>query len=216
MSNQHSGHNESMGQLEPSQMVCHECDLLVDVPLLKEHDKAFCPRCEYLLAANRPNAAEKILALSVTALTFLVLANSFEFISLSASGQEQTVKLIESVNILFEEHVLLAGIVFATIIGVPGILLVGLGYVSVSLRLSKRLPGTHWALRWSLHMLPWSMAEIFLVGILVSFIKIVALARVELGISFWAYVLFTVSLMLVILNIDRRELWRRVNAVPNV
>jgi paraquat-inducible protein A len=205
-----------MGQLEPSRMVCHECDLLVDVPLLKEHDKAFCPRCEYLLAANRPNAAEKILALSVTALTFLVLANSFEFISLSASGQEQTVKLIESVNILFEQHVLLAGIVFATIIGVPGILLVGMGYVSVSLRLSKRLPGTHWALRWSLHMLPWSMAEIFLVGILVSFIKIVALARVELGISFWAYVFFTVSLMLVILNIDRRELWRRVNAVPIV
>lgn len=205
-----------MLKLEASQMVCHECDLLVDVPVLKEHDKAFCPRCEYLLAANRPNAAEKILAFSATALTFLLLANSFTFISLSASGQEQTVTLIQSVSILFEEHVLLAGIVFATIIGVPGTLLAGLGYVSVSLRLSKRLPGTHRALRWSLRMLPWSMAEIFLIGTLVSFIKIVALARVELGVSFWAYVLFTVSLMLVILNIDRRELWRRVNAVTNV
>lgn len=205
-----------MSQLEPSRMVCHECDLLVDVPLLKAHDKAFCPRCEYLLAANRPNATEKILAFSVTALTFLVLANSFAFISLSASGQEQTVTLIESVNVLFEQHVLLAGIVFATIIGVPASLLAGMGYVSISLRLSKRLPGTHRALRWSLHMLPWSMAEIFLIGILVSFIKIVALARVELGASFWAYVFFTVSLMLVILNIDRRELWRQVNAVSNV
>ena len=211
-----AGHNRSMSQLDPSQMVCHECDLLVDVPALKEHDKAFCPRCEYLLAANRPNAAEKILALSVTAMTFLLLANSFEFISLSAGGQEQTVTLIDSVKILFEEHILLAGIVFATIIGVPGSLLAALGYVSFSLRLAKRLPGTHWALRWSLRMLPWSMAEIFLIGILVSFIKIMALARVELGVSFWAYVFFTVSLMLVILNIDRRELWRRVNAVPNV
>ncbi len=197
-------------------MVCHECDLLVDVPVLEEHDKAFCPRCEYLLAANRPNATEKILAFSATALTFLLLANSFTFISLSASGQEQTVTLIDSVNILFEEHAVLAGIVFATIIGVPGFLLAGLAYVSVSLRLSKRLPGTHRILRWSLRMLPWSMAEIFLIGILVSFIKIVALARVELGVSFWAYVFFTVSLMLVILNIDRRELWRQVNAVPNV
>lgn len=204
-----------MSQLEASRMVCHECDLLVDVPVLEEHDKAFCPRCEYLLAANRPNAAEKILAFSATALTFLLLANAFTFISLSASGQEQTVTLIESVYVLFEEHALLAGIVFAAIIGVPASLLAGLTYVSVSLQLSKRLPGTQRALRWSLHMLPWSMAEIFLIGILVSFIKVVALARIELGVSFWAYVLFTVSLMLVILNVDRRELWRQVNAVQN-
>ena len=205
-----------MSQLEASRMVCHECDLLVDVPVLNDNDKAFCPRCEYLLVANRPNAAEKILTFSVTALIFLLLANMFTFIGLSASGQEQSVTLLESVSILLEEHVLLAGIVFATIIGVPGLLLVGLAYVTVSLRLLKRLPGTQRALRWSLHMLPWSMAEIFLIGILVSFIKIVALARVELGMSFWAYAMFTVSLMLVILNIDRRELWRQVNAVPNV
>jgi len=205
-----------MSLLDPSQMVCHECDLLVDVPALKDHDKAFCPRCDYLLASNRPNAAEKILAFSMTAMIFLLLANSFAFISLSAGGQEQTVTLIDSVNILFEEHALLAGIVFATIIGVPGSLLAAMGYVSFSLRLAKRLPGTHWALRWSLRMLPWSMAEIFLIGILVSFIKIMALARVELGVSFWAYVFFTASLMLVILNVDRRELWRRVNALPNV
>ena len=196
-------------------MVCHECDLLVDVPALEEHDKAFCPRCEYLLAANRPNAAEKILAFSATALTFLLLANSFTFISLNAKGQEQTVTLIETVNILLEEHVLLAAIVFATIIGVPGILLAGLSYVSISLRQTTRLPGTRTALRWSLRMLPWSMAEIFLIGILVSFIKIVALARVELGVSFWAYVFFTVSLMLVILNVDRRELWRQVSSVQH-
>lgn len=206
-----------MTQLEASSMVCHECDLLIDVPVLKEHEKAFCPRCEYLLAANRPNATKKILAYSATALTFLLLANSFTFIGLSTSGQENTVTLIQSVNILFDEdHLLLAGVVFATIIGVPGSMLAGLGYVSLSLRLSKRLPGTQMALRWSLRMLPWSMAEIFLIGVLVSFIKIVALARVELGLSFWAYVFFTVSLMLVILNIDRRELWRRVNAVQSV
>ena len=203
-----------MGQMDASQIVCHECDLFVDVPLLNVHDKAFCPRCEYLLAANRPNAGEKILAFSLAALAFLMLANQFTFISLSASGQEQSVTLLGSLEVLFEEHILLAAVVFITIIGVPATLLVGMTYVSLSLRLPTRLPGTRTALRWSLYVLPWSMAEIFLIGILVSFIKIVALAQVELGVSFWAYVLFTVCLMLVVLNIDRRELWRRVKPVP--
>ncbi len=197
-------------------MVCHECDLFVDVPTLEEHDKAFCPRCQYLLVANRPNAGEKILAFSIAAMVFLVLANLFTFLSLSASGQEQSVTLLESIKVLFEEHVLLAGVVFVTIIGVPAALLLGMAYVSFSLKLPRHLPGTRGALRLSLHMLPWSMAEIFLIGILVSFIKIVALAHVELGASFWAYVFFTICLMIVVLNIDRRELWRRVNAVSNV
>ena len=195
-------------------MVCHECDLVVDVPALALNDKAFCPRCNYLLAANRPYALEKIFAYSATALVFLVLANTFPFLSLNASGQEQSVTLPESVAILFDEdHVLLSGIVFATIIGVPAVLLLGVVYVSLAIRLPRGLPGMRRALRWSLHLIPWSMAEIFLIGILVSFIKIVALANVALGLSFWAYVLFTVFMMLVLINLDRREVWRHVQAV---
>lgn len=195
-------------------MVCHECDLVVDVPALALNDKAFCPRCSYLLSANRPYALEKIFAYSATALVFLALANLFPFLSLSASGQEQSVTLPESVAILFNEHhVLLSGIVFATIIGVPAVLLLGVLYVSVAIRLPRGLPGVRRALRWSLNLIPWSMAEIFLIGILVSFIKIVALADVALGMSFWAYVLFTVFMMLVLVNLDRREVWRHVQAV---
>ena len=203
-----------MTELAGSRMVCHECDLVVDVPTLALNDKAFCPRCNYLLAANRPHALEKIFAYSATALIFLVLANAFPFLSLNASGQEQSVTLPESVAILFnEDHVLLSGIVFATIIGVPAVLLLGVVYVSIAIRLPRGLPGVRRALRWSLNLIPWSMAEIFLIGILVSFIKIVALANVALGMSFWAYVLFTVFMMLVVVNLDRREVWRQVRAV---
>ncbi|MEO1246389.1 MAG: paraquat-inducible protein A [Pseudomonadota bacterium] len=203
-----------MTELAGSRMVCHECDLIVDVPALALNDKAFCPRCSYLLASNRPNAFSKMLAYSVTALIFLALANAFPFLSLTASGQEQSVTLPGSVAILFDEdHVLLSGIVFAAIIGVPAVLLFGIMYVSIAIRLPGGLPGARRALRWSLNLIPWSMAEIFLIGILVSFIKIVALANVALGLSFWAYVLFTVFMLLVFINIDRREVWRRVQAV---
>ena len=100
-----------MTELAGSRMVCHECDLVVDVPALVPNDKAFCPRCDYLLAANRANALEKIFAYSVTAMVFLALANAFPFLGLNASGQEQSVTLPESVAILFnEDHLLLYGI----------------------------------------------------------------------------------------------------------
>ncbi len=205
-----------MTALAASRMVCHECDLVVDIPELAVNDKAYCPRCSYLLASNRPNAFSKMFAYSVAALIFLALANAFPFLSLNASGHEQSVTLPESVAVLFnEDHVLLSAIVFATIIGVPAVLLLGIVYVSIAIRLPQGLPGTRRALRWSLNLIPWSMAEIFLIGILVSFIKIVSLANVALGMSFWAYVAFTVFLILVLINIDRREVWRRVQAVRN-
>ena len=203
-----------MTALAASRMVCHECDLVVDVPVLEVNDRAYCPRCSYLLASNRPNAFAKMFAYSVAALIFLVLANAFPFLSLNAGGHEQSVTLPGSVAVLFnEDHVLLSAIVFATIIGVPAVLLLGIVYVSIAIRLPQGLPGMRRMLRWSLNLIPWSMAEIFLIGILVSFIKIVSLADVALGLSFWAYVSFTVFLVLVLINIDRREVWRRVQAV---
>jgi paraquat-inducible protein A len=53
------------------------------------------------------------------------------------------------------------------------------------------------------------------IGILVSFVKIVTIADVSFGMSFWAYVLFTVCLTIVVLYLDKRELWSRVKMLSN-
>lgn len=191
-----------------SQIACHECDLLVTVPELAPNQHAHCPRCEYLLASNRPHSETKIFAYSIAALICLAMANLFPFITLNAKGLEQSVTLMGSVAILFtESHRVLAGVVFASIVVVPALLLTGIIYVSTSIRLGRELPGTRAILRWTTGLAPWNMAEIFLVGILVSFIKIVSLADVTLGMSFWAYTLFTLGVVLVTINFDRREVW---------
>ncbi len=199
-----------------SQIVCHECDLLNDVPELAVGQKAYCIRCNYLLAAHRPHAQDTIFAFSLTALLFLTLASLFPFLGFSARGQEQNVTLIDSVAILLaEDFTALAFVVFATIIAVPALFLFGVIYVSAALMLGRELPGTRRMLRGVLLLLPWSMAEIFLIGILVSFIKIVSLADVTLGLSFWSYALFTLCMIVVMLHIDKRQLWRGVGALAD-
>ena len=201
-----------MNETPATQIACHECDLLVAVPALQPRQHAHCPRCNFLLTAKRPDAQNKILAYSITALIFLGLANLFPFITLNARGMEQSVTLLDSIAILFhEEHQLLAAVVFASIAIIPAMLLTGLAYVSISIRLGRVLPGARACLRWAIALGPWNMAEIFLIGILISFIKIVALADVELGLSFWAYTLFTLGVVLVTLNFDRREVWSQLD-----
>ncbi|MBT8132547.1 MAG: paraquat-inducible protein A, partial [Gammaproteobacteria bacterium] len=143
-------------------------------------------------------------------------SNSFPFLGFSAQGQERTVTLLQSVAILVTENFpSLAAIVFALIIIIPGIFLLGVVYYTSAISLNRRLPGTRRILRWVLMLLPWSMAEIFLIGILVSFIKIVSMADVALGLSFWSYVLFSICMTVVALHLDRREVWRRVRELAD-
>ena len=199
-----------------SQMVCHECDLLIAVPALESGQKAYCPRCNYLLAAHRPHALTMVLAFGVSGLVFLLLSTAFPFLGFSASGQERTVTLLQSILILVTEDLpSLAAIVFASIILIPGAFLIGAVYVSSALKLNRSLPGTVMVLRWMLMLMPWSMAEIFLIGILVSFVKIVEIADVSLGLSFWSYVLFTVCITVVMLYLDKRQLWQRIQMLSD-
>ena len=195
-------------------MACHECDLLVAVPALASGQKAYCPRCNYLLAAHRPHAQAMIFAFAVSGLLFLALSTVFPFLGFSASGQERTVTLLQSILILATEDLpSLAAIIFAAIVLIPAAFLIGAVYVSIALRTNRLLPGTVAVLRWTLMLMPWSMAEIFLIGILVAFVKIVTIADVSLGLSFWSYVLFTVCITVVVLYPDKRRLWDRVKAL---
>jgi paraquat-inducible protein A len=194
-------------------MACHECDLLIAVPALESGQKAYCPRCNYLLAAHRPHAQAMVFAFAVTGLMFLLLSTVFPFLGFSASGQERTVTLLGSILILFADLPSLAAIVFASIILIPGVFLIGAIYVSIALRLKRLLPGTIAALRWTLMLMPWSMGEIFLISILVAFVKIVTIADVSLGLSFWSYVLFVVCMTVVVLYPDKRRFWQRVWAL---
>ena len=57
-------------------------------------------------------------------------------------------------------------------------------------------------------LIPWSMVEIFLIGALVSLIKIISMAEIALGLSFYAFILFALSMTIVILHIDKRELYQ--------
>jgi paraquat-inducible protein A len=199
-----------------SQMACHECDLLIAVPALDSGQKAYCPRCNYLLAAHRPHAQAMVFAFALSGLVFLGLSVAFPFLGFSASGQERTVTLLQSILILATEDLpSLAAIIFAAIVLIPAAFLIGAVYVSIALKLKRLLPGTVAVLRWTLLLMPWSMGEIFLISILVAFVKIVSLADVSLGLSFWSYVLFTVCITVVVLYPDKRRLWQRVWALSD-
>ena len=191
-----------------ARIACHECDLLLSLPALHHGQKARCPRCSYTLTTFHADTEHRLLAFSISGLVFLLFANLFPFMTFRASGQERVISLLQSITTLADEgSTLLAIVVLVSIITIPALVLIGAAYVGASLIRPQLLPASKPVLRWLIHLLPWSMAEIFLVGILISYIKIAALADVTFGLSFFSYVLFNLFLIITIVHIDKRQLW---------
>ena len=68
------------------------------------------------------------------------------------------------------------------------------------------------AFRWLRHVQPWSMMEVFLVGILVAVTKLVDMATVVPGLALWAFALLILVLAGASASLDPEEVWQRLDA----
>lgn len=198
------------------QVCCTECNLIVSLPTLSTCQKALCPRCGGLLSVNYPNAFSRILAFAMSAFIFLTLALSFDFISLQFQGQIYTISLLNTYSILLmQNYRIIAFLLLITVIILPIVVIFCLLYLFIPISKGYYPYKGHQIAKAVFMLLPWSMAEIFLIGVLVSLIKISATANVILGLSFYAYILFAISFIASIQYIDKYQLTVALNALHN-
>jgi paraquat-inducible protein A len=57
---------------------------------------------------------------------------------------------------------------------------------------------------------PWLMVDVFLIGVLISLVKLMGMADIKMGLSFWAFVGYTLLLIKMISSLDRMWLWQRL------
>ena len=197
----------------PDLLACHDCDTLYRTRTLRPRESVVCPHCAASLYTHRPNAVHRAAALAVSAGTFFFIANIFPFIELKAGGQVSRIVLAQSVSAL-EAHGSpgLAAAVAVFILGAPSLMIGGMLYLLLPLLGGRRLPGAIRVCRWVYGTDTWNMIEVFLLGVLVSLLKLGDIASVALGVSFWAFAGLIVCLAASVSAIDRRDLWDRLEA----
>ena len=201
----------SPSELEPELIACPSCDLLADLADLDAGQQAHCRRCKHFLTERKPDSLTCVLAYATSALIFLVVANSFSFLSFKASGLENAMTLPQSALELYRYGMHgLAVLVAAFIILIPAVILGLLIMLCIPLYLSKYASWLVACGRLISALTSWSMVEVFLIGVIVSLVKIAAMATVVLGISFWAYVAFTICFTLALSNLDRYQCWQLI------
>ncbi|WP_353406408.1 paraquat-inducible protein A [Pseudoteredinibacter isoporae] len=188
-------------------ITCHECELPLAIPELTHNQNAHCPRCGYRLTSHKRNHEQAIVSLALTALIFLGFSLPFEFLSFSSQGLAQSMNLPGSIRILANnEYLGLAALLLLVIFILPAAILLSLLYLYTCHLLKVKPLGAARLAKMIYLFLPWSMVEIFLVGVTVSLIKIVSLADVGLGLSFYSYIGFTLTTVATLVYVDKHQI----------
>lgn len=196
-----------------SLIACHACDLLHRLPILERGMTATCCRCGAVLARSKPNSVERTLALAVAGLILLVLANSFPFLGFKVQGQVRQTLLLTGIQQFYLQGMPgLAVLVFITTVLAPAAQILALIYVLLPLRYNRQAPGMFQVFRWLRSIQPWSMLEVFMVGILVSIVKLAKMAQIIPGVAAFCFMALIFVLAATMAALDPHVVWERWEA----
>lgn len=193
------------------QVACHFCDALHPAPLINEGEAALCRNCGEVLYQNRPRSLSRAVAFSAAAIIFMIMAHSFPFLTMEAAGNRTQLGLVQSAKALAADGdtpLSLLTVLFTIV--TPVILTCGLLYVTLPLHYGRILPGAFTLTRWIQRSEAWCMLEVFLLGFIVSLLKLGHVAEIQFEIGLWALVALVVCIAGAMSGIDQRELWDRL------
>jgi paraquat-inducible protein A len=195
-------------------IACHECDLLQRETALPRGGIARCARCGAELYRSHPDSLERALGLTTGAIVLFVIANAFPIVGLEAQGQLIQTTLFNTVRTLYDQDMKsVAALVLMTTIVMPAFQLLAMAYLLLPLRFARVPPLFALVFRMLLAARPWGMVEVFMLGVLVSLVKLAHLAGVVPGIALWSFAALMLVMAAITANFDARALWARAGAV---
>lgn len=187
---------------------CHECDHLHRFVEIPSGAKASCEHCGSVLYRNIPNSLNRAIALYLTSLILFIVANGFPFLSLTLGGRVVDNVLISGGWAMYEMGMGELGfLIFLTSIGFPFICIIGMLYILIPIRFGVLPPATGKVYRLVNVVTPWSLVSVFMLGVLISIVKLQDIANVIIGASFFALCALLMIYAAARANFDPRVIW---------
>lgn len=194
-------------------IACHECDLLNRIPEGFDSGTARCARCYAVLARRKPDTVNRTLALCVTGFILFAIANAFPFLTLKMEAQIQETTLVTGIRELYGQGMwVLASVVLFTTVLAPLVHLSGIFTTLLLAKLKFQLPGSAAVLRFVQRSQPWAMMEVFMLGILVSTVKLAKMAKIIPGTGLVAFLALIFVMAAMMAAFDAHAVWERMEA----
>ncbi len=168
--------------------VCFDCDTVQYFDKLERGYSARCICCKSCLLTHPKGGIDRPLALVIASLILFIIASSYPLMTINISGLSHTTTLLgAALGFIQENKPGLAVLVWLTVIMAPLLIMLLMFYVLAAVRFNLQLPLVRGALIWIGRLQPWGMLDVFLLGIIVAFIKLTTQSDIIFGISFYAF-----------------------------
>ncbi len=169
-------------------IACHDCDLLQKKVSLHFGEVARCVRCGAALYRKVKHGLDRPLTFTLAGLIFFVLANVYPFMTFDMEGRVQESTLISGVRELYERGMQgLAVLVLGTSVLLPLLKLSGMTWILFPLHLGRKPWKLAPVFRTVQALHPWAMMEVYMLGVLVAYVKLSDLATIIPGIALYSF-----------------------------
>jgi paraquat-inducible protein A len=196
----------------PQLRECPGCGQFQMVPALNPGTSAQCARCPTVLRRVTAHRLDHVMALTVAALVLLLVMCATTLMSVETAGIYHVANLFSGPDELVRQNMapLAAVVLFVTVVA-PLARLIGTMYVLI--RAYEPNPPAHLRRVFALaeKLRPWSMIEVFVLGVFVAYVKLGGL--VQIGLQVGVYALLALTFVLVWLDsaLDREKVWERLD-----
>ena len=159
------------------------------------------------------------LALNIAALILFLLGAALTLVSVSNAGQQRTATLLSGpAGLDFFGQPFVAAVVLLTTVAIP----LGRVLCSLMVLLGLHLPRPPHELRaiyaWAERLRPWSMVEIYLLGLFVAYVKLRSMVHIDLGAALYALAGLMLAMVAADVATDDQAVWDAIDtrlARPN-
>uniref|UniRef100_UPI0022EA9DEA paraquat-inducible protein A n=1 Tax=Falsiroseomonas oryzae TaxID=2766473 RepID=UPI0022EA9DEA len=190
---------------------CRSCGQFQTIPSLVHGESARCLRCGALLRRAQRDPLGRALALNLAALSLFGVACTMSLMTVSTAGMTRHASIFSGPVDMGRSGLweLTVVVLFATVVA-PILKLAAMVYVLGGLRLAR--PPRHVRRVYAMveHLRPWSMVEVFLLGVAVAYTKLVDLVHIELGLALYALALLMLTMIAAEAVLDRQAVWEEM------
>lgn len=203
---------ESPPSLSPARLrACPDCGLLQLLPPMPPAARAVCLRCDAVLRHTRHDPIGTPLAFNLTALVLLAIGATMALMTVSRAGRYRTASLFTGPSLLADYGRWdLATIVLTVTFAAPLARLVATTIVLLAAHRRIRSPAIRALFSLVELVRPWSMVEVYLLGVFVAYVRLGSLVHIEIGPALYALGGLILAMVAADATFDPEAVWEAI------
>ena len=190
---------------------CEGCDLLLPAVEAPPGHSVVCPRCGTTISRRSTHSIAKTLALSITGLFLYFPAVLLPLMTLESFGFKESANIIESIVIFYtNDYYFVAFMVLFSALILPLVLLSLIFTLSLNLRFKRYPLYLARLFRTYLKLEEWAMVEVYLLGIMITIIKMMGHSEIHYHVGMLCFSLLVLVSLAITTVIDKDFFWETI------